>query len=296
MDKLKALGAFISVAEERSFAKAARRLGLSSPSVTRLVGELETDLGVILFHRTTRSVTLTEIGARYLGDAQGIIASLTAADDAARGAHGKPVGILRVTASTMFGALYIPPIVSDFVNEYPDVSVETICLDRVVDIIEEGIDVAIRIGELPDSSLMATRVGSVQLQVCGSPEYFKRNGVPKIPSDLKAHKTIGLTLGNFQSGWRFSNGENLKLKHRLKFNTIPAALAAAKCGHGLVRILSYQIGPELQAKQLQTVLDEFALPPLPIHVVHGPGRLASAKVRCFVDLTVSQLRANQFLS
>jgi len=296
LDKLRALETFVAVADGGSFASAAHNLNISAPSVTRLVSDLETHLGVVLLQRTTRQVTLTEIGERYLEDANAILADLKCADDAAQGAHGAPTGRLRVTASTMFGQIYITPLITEYVDRYKEVSVEAMFVDRVVNVIDEGIDVAIRIGELQDSSLMASRVGSVRLQVCGSPDYFSAHPIPQTPSDLLTHKTMGLTLGNFQSDWKFQNGEKIKPNHRVCFTTIPAAISAAKSGWGLVRALSYQVGPELEAGHLQSVLHDYAPPPIPIHVIHGQGRRASAKVRTFVDMAVASLRANPFLN
>lgn len=296
MDKLKAIEAFISVATEKGFAAAARKLNISAPSVTRLINELETELGALLLLRTTRSVSLTDTGERYLEDAKAIVEDLQCAEDAARGAHSAPTGTLRVTASTMFGQLYIAPIITDFLDQNADVSVDALFLDRVVSIVDEGIDVAIRIGELQDSSFMASRVGAVQLQVCGSPDYFKAHGIPQTPTDLLDHQTIGLLLGNFQSGWKFADNQIVKPSHRVNFNTIPAALSAAKAGWGLVRVLSYQIGPDLAEGSLKSVLQDFAPPPIPIHVIHRQGRRASAKVRAFVDLAVETLRENMFLN
>lgn len=296
MDKLRALETFIAVADSNSFVAAARKLNMSAPSVTRLIGDLETELGVILLLRTTRQVTLTDVGQRYLEDAKAALADLEAADEAAQGAHGKPKGIINITAPTMFGKLHVTPIITDYLYRYPEVSVNGMFVDRVVNMIDEGIDVSIRIGELQDSSLMATRVGSVQLQICGSPDYFKTHSIPQKPSDLADHQTIGLSLGNFQMDWRFSDDELIKVNHRLVFNSIPAAINAAKSNWGLVRVISYQIGQELQEGTLQTVLHDYAPAPIPIHVVHGQGRRASAKVRAFVDLAVEMLRTNPFLN
>lgn len=295
MDKLRAIQCFIAVAEASSFSEAARKLNVSAPSITRLVNELEDELGVLLLHRTTRSVSLTEVGARYLEDARSIVGDLESADDAAKGAHGTPRGTLRITASTMFGALHVAPIITAYLNHYPDVEVDAVFLDRVVNIVEEDIDVAIRIGKLQDSSLIATRVGRVQLQVCGSPLYFERHGRPQNPGELLQHRTVGFALGNMQAGWRFRNDETIKPHHRVQFNSIPAALNAARSGWGLVRALSYQIGADLQTGALETVLSDYAPSELPVHVIHRQGRRASAKVRAFVDLAVEALRSNPML-
>lgn len=296
MDKLRAIKTFIAVAEGGGFAAASRKLNMSAPSVTRLVGELETELGVILLRRTTRQVTLTDVGKRYLEDAKGATADLQAADETARGAHGIPKGTIRVTASTMFGRLHVTPIITKYLNQHPEVSVDAMFFDRVVNMIDEGIDVSIRIGELTDSSLMAVRVGSVRMQVCGSPDYFKTHSIPQKPSDLENHKTIGLALGNFQTDWRFAENELVKTNHRFVSNSIPSAIDAAKSGWGLVRIISYQVGQEILDGSLQTVLHDYAPPAIPVHVVHGQGRRASAKVRTFVDLAVESLRADPVLN
>lgn len=292
MDKLRAMKTFVAVAELGSFAKAARKLNVSAPSVTRLVSELEEELGINLLQRTTRQVTVTEIGHRYLEDAKAVLSDIQVADEAAKGAHGTPKGEIRVTASSMFGNLYVTPIITNYLELYPETIVNGLFVDRVVNIIDEGIDVSIRIGELQDTNLIATRVGSVELKICGSPEYFKMNSIPENPKDLLGHNTIGLTLGNFQSGWNFSNGEIIKPNHRLIFNSIPAAISAAKSGWGLARVISYQIGPYLENGSLKSVLEQFEPEPIPIYVIHNQGRKVSAKIRAFIDLTVETLRAN----
>lgn len=296
MDKLRAIQTFVAVADGRSFAAASRKLNVSAATVTRLIGELETGLGVMLIQRTTRQVTLTDTGKRYLQDVKAIIEELNVADEAAQGAHGTPQGTLRVTSSSMFGNIYLTPIIATYLNLYPDVQVEAILVDRIVNLIEEQIDVSIRIGELQDSSLMATRVGSVQLYTCGSPDYFNARGKPQTPEDLLQHQTVGLQLGNFQAGWKFGNGKIIKPTHRLSFNSIPAAISAAEAGLGLLRVLSYQIAPQINAGSLEHVLQSFTPPPLPINVIHGQGRRTSAKVRSFIDLAVETLRDNTLLN
>ncbi|MFC7293083.1 LysR family transcriptional regulator [Hirschia litorea] len=296
MDKIRAFEAFVAVVETQGFASAARQLQVSAPSVTRMVGELEAGLGVMLLQRTTRVVTVTDIGQHYYEDAKDILAKVQACDDAARGAHSDPAGMLRVTASSMFGHIYIAPIITQYLDRYENVSIDALFLDRVVNFREEGIDVSIRIGNLPDSTLMATRVGHVKLMVCGSPAYFDKHGIPKQPDDLKSHKTIGLTLGSFQAGWKFANERAVKLDHKLSFNTVSSGIEAAKSDWGLVRVLSYQVGQAIEDGALISVLDAYQPAIIPIHVIHGHGGRAPAKVRTFVDFAVETLRANPFIN
>ncbi|RFB01719.1 LysR family transcriptional regulator [Parvularcula marina] len=296
MDRYRALETFIAVAESGSLAGAGRTLGLSAPSVTRIINELEDALGVTLLHRTTRIVTLTEAGAAYLTDARRIVEEMQAADDAARGAHRAPSGLLRLTAPVLFGQHYISPILLDYLNQYKDVTAEAVYLDRVASIIEEGFDVALRIGPLPDSSLRAVRVGEVRRVICGCPSYFERHGLPQRPADLADHNIIAVRSVSASNKWSFAGGESVEVTPRLTYASVPAAIAAAKTGWGLTRVLSYQIGPDLDAGGLKTVLSEFEPDPLPIHLIHAEGMRASAKVRAFVDMAASRLRADPHLS
>lgn len=289
MDQMRALEVFVAVAEAGGLAGAARALFISPPSVTRIVGELEESLGVVLFHRTTRIVTLTDVGAIYLEDAKRILHDMETANDAARGAHRAPKGHLRITASTLFGQIYITPIVADYLNIYEDVTVEGVYLDRVVNLLDEGLDIAIRIGNLPDSSFIARRVGFVRPVVCATPEYLEKKGIPQTPKDLlNGHHLISQKLPNSRPEWRFAD-ENIKFKPRLEFTSVPAAIAAGRSGWGIVRALSYQVGPDLEQGTLQTILSDHAPPELPVHIMYGEGRRASAKVRAFVDLAAEKL-------
>ncbi len=296
MDRMRALEVFLEVAEAGSLAAAARNLSISAPSVTRILSEYEEELGVLLFHRTTRALTLTDDGKNFLNDARRIVDAYQDASDALTGAHGSPQGTLRVTASTLFGQHYILPLLIEYMDEYPDVKVDAVFLDRVVSLIDEGFDLAVRIGHLPDSGLIATRVGSVRRVVCGCETYFKKYGVPQKPSDLKDHNIIlGMPVSSTPD-WRFSGKTVLRLKPRLKLSSISAAIAAAKSGWGITRVLSYQIGPELGDGGLKTVLSEYEPAPLPIHIIHPEGRSASAKVRAFVDLARDTIRKNPYLN
>jgi len=295
MDRLHALQVFVAVADAEGFAPAARKLHLSPPAVTRAVAALEDRLGVILFHRTTRQVRLTEAGLRFLEDARRILQDVEEAEESAACAHRTPRGLLRVTASMRFGALYIGPLLLDFLQRYPEVSVETLFIDRVVNLLEEGLDVAIRIGELPDSSLTAIRVGSVRRVVCAAPTYLERCGIPRAPEDIRRHDIILFSSLNAKPEWQFRgpvDGLSVAFATRLTVNTAEVAINAAAAGHGLTRVLSYMIAPELREGRLRIVLADQETPPLPIHVVYQGGRKAPARVRAFTDFAVARLRAD----
>lgn len=293
MDKLEAIAVFVAVAEEQSFTAAARRLAMSPPAVTRAVTALEDRLKVKLLRRTTRLVRVTDAGQRYLEDARRILAYVDEADEAAAGINAEPRGQLAVTAPVLFGKLYVMPGIVDYLQSYPNMSVSTLFVDRIVNLLEEGMDVGIRIGELPDSSLRALRVGQVRKVICAAPAYLNRHGTPAAPDELSGHTLIA--AGGLGAGpdWRFGNGtaaHTVRIKPRLITTTIDSAIEAAVRGLGLTRLLSYQIAPYLGNGQLQTVLDSFEPSPIPIHVIHREGRYASAKVRSFVDLIAERLR------
>lgn len=298
MDRLQSLEVFIAVAEAESFAGGARSLGLSAPSATRGVNALEERLGARLFSRTTRKVRLTELGKAYLEDARHVLAQLQAADDAAAGAALTPVGTLRITCSNEFGRIYVAPVLTEFLDTYPDVSAQVLMVDRIVNMIEEGFDVAVRIGPLPSSGLSAVRVGSVRRVVCGSPDYLARQGVPRSPADLAAHQIAAAAPVTPVSDWRFGTQtpQTVRVRPRLTVSSAAAAIAIAREGWGLTRVLSYQIGPDLQAGTLQTVLEAFEPEPLPIHLVHLEGRRAPAKIRSFVDFAKARLRGISVLN
>lgn len=295
MDHLRALRAFVAVADAGTLSGAARSLSLSPPSITRLVGDLEAHIGTQLFHRTTRSVTLSEAGAAYLIDARNILAAVQSADDAARGANERPQGTLRLTASVLFGQHYILPIVAVFLERYPEVSVDALFVDRVVNIVDEGIDLAARIGHLPDSALIASKVGQVRWVLCASPEYIAKRGVPHSPEELTVHEIIGFGPRRVEN-WSFRDKKSVAVHPRLSLSTVSGTIEAAKRGLGITRVLSYQIGPELGDSGLQTVLSDWEKEPVPIHLVHAEGPLGSAKVRAFKSFAAEALRANAFLN
>lgn len=296
MDRWQAMRTFVKVADTASFTKAARQLHMSAPAITRTVAALEETIGARLFIRTTRSVKLTEAGGRYLDDCRRILADIEEAEAAAAGSYATPSGTLAVTASAMFGQMHVLPLVTEYLDTYPAMAARTLFLDRPVNIVEEGIDVAVRIGHLADSGFTAVKVGSIRRVVCGSPAYFQRRGVPVMPADLKTHR-IAVSTGSWASPeWRFARDQRVTVHPTLQGNTIETVISAAMDGFGLTRVLHYQIGQALVDGRLQIVLADHEEPPLPIHVLYPEGRQAPAKVRSFVDLAVSRLRANPLLN
>ncbi len=299
MDRFHLMAVYVAVAEEESFAGGARRLGMSPPAVTRAVAALEGRLGVKLLTRTTRFVRATDAGQRYLEHARRIIADADEADEAVAGVHAAPRGQLSVTAPVLFGRMFVTPSIIDYLQRFPDMTLSAVFLDRVVNLLEEGMDVGVRIGELPDSSMKAVSVGHVRRVVCAAPEYLKKNGVPRAPADLAKHTVVAASPVSSSVDWKFTTGKkttSVKLAPRLTVTSNEAAIAAAVQGFGVTRLLSYQIAAFLDSGQLKAVLTDNEPPRLPIHVLHSEGRQASAKVRTFVDLLVERLRADKALN
>jgi DNA-binding transcriptional LysR family regulator len=299
MDRFHGMAVFVAVAEEESFAAAGRRLRMSPPAVTRAVADLEERLGVRLLTRTTRLVRVTDAGARYLEDARRILLDVDEADEAAAGINAAPRGHLAVTAPMLFGKLYVMPVITAYQRTFKETTVSALFVDRVVNLLDEGLDVGLRIGSLPDSSLRAIRVGQVRRVICASPGYLRKHGAPKTPADLAGHPIVSATAVSPGTEWAFADGKQkigVKLSPRILVNTNDGAIEAVKDGFGLTRLISYQVASELAAGKLKTVLSEYEEAPLPIHVIHREGRHASAKVRSFVDLAVEKLRANTALN
>ncbi|ACS42545.1 MULTISPECIES: LysR family transcriptional regulator [Methylorubrum] len=294
MDRLQGMRVFVRVAESGGFAGAARALSMSPAAVTRAVAALEAVIGARLFIRTTRSVKLTEAGGRYLEDCRRILAEIAEAEAAAAGSTATPTGVLTLTAPVQFGRLYVLPVVTDYLTRHPAVTVRALFLDRIVNLIEEGIDVGVRIGHLADSGLTATRVGSVRRVVCAAPSYLERHGVPETPRDLRDHAVIGASNPGTLPEWRFGpEGRTTVGVHaRLVCNTVDAALAAALDGWGIARLLSYQVASAVAEGRLRILLTDDEEAPVPIHVVSPGGRRAPAKTRAFVDLAAARLRAD----
>lgn len=288
MDHLESMRVFIAVADARGFAAAARQLRVSPPVVTRGVAALEQRLGVRLLNRTTRQMHLTEAGQRFLVDCKRIVAELRDAEAAARAAHAEPQGLLTVTAPVMFGRMHIVPLLHDFMESHPKVTVRGMFIDRIVNLVEEACDVALRIDALADSSLTAVKVGTVRRIVVASPEYLAANGTPRTPADVEGHRAFG----SGRAPWRFRGTAAASAQPRmlLKVNGGDVAIASALAGHGLARPLSYQVDEELRDGRLKTVLADYETDPIPVQLVYPEGRKAAAKVRAFVDFTAARLR------
>jgi len=294
MDRWQAMQVFVKVAETGGFAEAARRLHMSPPAVTRAVAALEEAIGARLLARTTRSVRLTESGRHYLDDCHRILADLAEAEAAAAGAYTTPTGMLVVTAPVLFGQLHVRPIVMDFLKLHPALTAQTLFLDRIANLVEEGIDVAVRIGRLPDSDLNAIRVGAVSRVVCASPAYLAAHGEPRRPEELAGHNVVVTANAWPSPEWRFGREQKtvVAVRPRLICNLNEGAIAAALDGWGLARVLSYQVAAAIDEGRLRIVLSDFEPEPLPVHVVHAGGRSPSAKVRAFVDFAAERLRRN----
>ena len=297
MANLEHLRIFIAVADAAGFAPAARQLQLSPPAVTRAIAALEQNLGARLLHRSTRLVRLTEVGQRFLGDARRILAELEEAEASARGAHTEPQGELALTAPVMFGRLHVAPLLTDFLVQHPKVTARVLFIDRVVHLLEEGFDVALRIARLPDSNFTAMPVGSVRRVVVASPAYLAQHGTPQVPADLPAHRAIGFGAPNGGPvRWTFCPPGSTDLldgaqpRIGLMVNAVDVGIDAAVAGHGLVRVLSYQVGEYLADGRLVRVLADHEPPPVPVQLVYPEGRHAAAKVRAFVDFAARRLR------
>lgn len=289
MDRLDAMQAFVTVADLKGFAPAARKLGLSPSGVTRLIAALENRLGARLLQRTTRSVTLTDAGARYLERARRILADVEEAEVAAEGERARPSGRLVISAPVGFGRLHVSPVMNAYLKRHREVSAELRLEDRMVNLVEEGVDLAVRIGHLADSSLVARHVGDMRRIVVASPGYLKSRGEPKRPQDIAAHDTIQFGANSVSADWRFvESGTEIRLNYapRLSTNSADAAIQYAEAGGGLTRVLAYQAADAIKRGRLRIVLAKFEQPPLPIHIVYPTSRLLSAKVRAFIDLVV----------
>src|ERR1019366_5870299 len=287
MDRIDAMQAFVAVADLQGFTPAARKLGLSPSGVTRLIAALEDRLGARLLQRTTRKVALTDVGARYLERVRRILADVEEAEGAAEGERTRPSGRLVVSAPVGFGRLHVSPVMSAYLKRYPEVGAELRLADRMINLVEDGVDIAIRIGHLPDSSLVARHVGEMRRIVVASSDYLKQRGEPKTPQAIAAHDTIQFGATTTSADWQFvEDGREVSVACTPRFatNSADAAIQYAEQGGGLTRVMAYQAAESIKAGRLRIVLAKFEPPPLPIHIVYPTSRLLSAKVRTFIDL------------
>ena len=292
MDHLERLRTFVAVATAGSFAEAARRREISPPAATRALASLEKHLGISLILRTTRSLRLTEAGEQFLADTRRVLAELDAAEAAVTGQRLKPQGLLSITAPELFGQRHIASLLFEFLDQHPDVQARAFFTNRVVHMIDEGFDVALRIGALPDSGLTAVPVGVMRLVLVASPDYLKRMGTPHSPKDLAGHHSIGFMIeGQGRAGWFQNSKAATEPTERLVVNTNATKAAAAVAGQGITRALAYQVTDEVRDGRLQVILAAHEPPPLPVHLVYPAGRAAAGKVRAFIQFAAPRLRA-----
>jgi len=293
MDRLDAMRLFVAIGDAGSLSAAARQLKVPLPTVSRKLALLEEHLGVRLVVRTTRKFVLTDPGRTYLESCRRLLAEIEDAERMAAGEYDAPRGRLYVTAPIVFGRLHVLPVALAFLKAYPEVDLRLSLLDRISDMIEEGIDVALRIARLADSSLIAARVGAVRLVSCAAPAYLKANGVPRAPSDLIQHHCIASANLSATDRWSYRiDGEEqtVAIRSRLAVTTAEAAIDAAIAGIGITRVLSYQAAAAVKAGKLKLLLRPFELPEIPVSLVHPEARLTPPKVRAFLDFAAPRLR------
>jgi DNA-binding transcriptional LysR family regulator len=293
MDRLEAMSILVQAAEGGSLSAAGRRLGVPLATVSRKVAELEAHLNAPLLVRSARGLTLTEAGRGYLAAAKAILAEVNEAERAAGGEYSAPTGELVVAAPVVLGRLHVLPVVTDFLAAYPDVDLRLALSDRAVHLLEDHVDVAVRLGELPDSQLTARAIGSVRQVVCASPAYFAAHGCPTAPAELSGHSCITFEGLLASDVWRFGQGpaaSGVRVHSRLVVTTAEAAIDAAVAGLGVTRVLSYQVAEAVRRGELAVALEAFEPKPWPAHLVHGGQARLPLKLRAFLDFAAPRLR------
>lgn len=294
MDRLESMTILLAVVDAGSLSAAARHLGMPLATVSRKVAALEAHLNTRLLHRTTRQLSLTETGQTYVAACRRILEEIGEAERMATGEYASPKGELTITAPVMFGRLHIVPVVAAFLARYPDIEIKLVLTDRVLHLMDEQVDVAVRIGDLPDSSFVATRVGTVRRVVCASPGYLAAHGTPTAPGDLAAHACISFEVLESRRAWVFGTGkaaQSVPVHSRLAVNTVDAAIAAATLDAGVIRVLSYQVMDALRGDRLRIVLAPFEAAPLPVSLLHKGQAPLPLKLRAFLDFVTPLLRA-----
>ncbi len=294
MDRIASLSAFVAVARAGGFSAAAREAGIPLATISRRVAELEASLGARLLHRSTRRVALTEAGHGFFLSCQRVLDDLKEAEEAVSGEYRAPKGELTITAPMGFGRLHLQPVVQEFLAAYPQINLRLMLADRVVDLLAEHVDVALRIAELPDSRLIARPLGHVRMIVSGSPAYLRGHGIPQHPAALLAHDCIAWSsIGPLNSWWFRQAGRDVSMpiRTRLATSSAASAAAAAEAGVGLAQTTCYQVAAGLRSGTLQRVLREFECEPTPVSLVHAGNRMLPLKLRAFIDFAAPRLAA-----
>jgi DNA-binding transcriptional LysR family regulator len=296
VDRLEAMSLLISVVEAGSLSAAGRKLGVPLPTVSRKISDLEAHLNTRLLTRSTRRLALTDSGAAYVAAAKRILEEVSEAERAASGEHTAPRGELVITAPVVFGRLHVLPLIAEFLTRWPEINVRLMLADRNLDLIDDHVDIAVRIGALADSALVATRVGAVRSVVCGSPAYFAAHGAPKSPEDLAALTAVTFDPLSPSQHWVFRDPKSKRelrapVRSRLSVNTAEAAIDGAVAGLGVTRVLSYQVAQAVLDGRIQIVLAEYEPAPLPVSLIHGPQGLTPLKVHVALDFATPRLRA-----
>lgn len=290
MDRFAAMSVFVAAVDAGSLSAASRQLRMPLPTVSRKVTELETSLDAKLLIRGTRKLALTEVGETYLASCRRILEELAEAERGASGEYKAPQGELVVTAPVTLGRLHVLPVAAEFLAEHPRVDLRLALTDRPLNLVDDRLDAAVRVGELPDSSLVAQRVGQVRGIVCASPEYLAKHGTPREPRALEKHDCVVFTGLGPTEPWAFRSGAPVRVRARMIVSSAEAAVDAAVCGVGLARVLSYQASAAVKAGQLKVVLQKFEPAPLPVSLVYVRERRASGKLRAFVEYAAPRLR------
>ena len=286
MDKLRAMTSFVRIVDRGSLTAAAADLGVSLPSMVRTLATLERELGATLLTRTTRRLRLTDEGRQYLESCRAIIGQVQEAEATLHSRRAAPRGRLAVTASALFGQRYVAPLMNEFLRRHPEVSGDLLLVDRVVNLVEEGIDTAVRIGQLPDSSLVAIPLGEVRRVMCASPAYLREHGTPRRLEDLRAHRGVRVT--------GLTHPRKVSMAGVLTCNQAEAAIEACVGGLGLGSFVSYMVAPLVRAGRLKYVLEDLEGEPVPVSFVYPQSRVLSPTVRAFADLCVKKLRGARF--
>ncbi len=294
MDRLEAMSILVASAEAGSFSAAGRQLGVPLPTISRKVADLEAHLNTQLLVRSTRKLSLTEAGLAYVAACKRILEQVDEAESQASGEYTVPRGTLAMTAPIVFGRLHVVPVVNEFLARFPQINVYLTLSDHTIDIVDEHIDLAVRVGALPDSALVATKVGEIRRVVCGSPDYFAAHGVPKTPDDLADHMCVTFTALASGMTWIFNPrgkpAKGVRPYCRLKINTAEAAIDAAIAGVGVTNVLSYQVARAVAAGKLRLVLQDYEPDPSTVHLVHAGQKILPLKLRRFTEFAASRLR------